>query len=380
MSTNFRTVGVWLLSAALATAFLPTPVAAGKGGGGGHGGGGSWGGGSGGHAGGWSGGSYGGADHGNSGWSGGGNHSFASPQGSHERPHGPDTVPTTPATVGPIIMAATGMATGMAAGDSGRAWWHEHGPNWVGWWDVGFGWPWFGFGWWPGYYGFYYGAPYCGGVYADYGYYGSDAVPYAAAYPPAETAPLANGDATAGTATPPANGDALDFYAQALAAFQQGDYRNATRLAGHASIDDPRNPDVHVLLMQGLFAIGEYRGSAMEAHAVASLGKTPDWAKLYGLYGAVEPYTEQLRALEKYVHDKPSAAEGRFLLGFQYLMDGHPEAAQNEFLQALKLTPKDRLAAQLLKQVGGTVPEEIAKQLWPPPPPPKTFDNPKKGK
>ena len=198
-----------------------------------------------------------------------------------------------------------------------------------------------------------------------------EAVPYAAAYPPAETA---------GTTTPPTNGDATDFYTQALAAFQQGDYRNATRLAGHASIDDPRNPDVHVLLMQGLFAIGEYRGAAMEAHAVVSLGKTPDWAKLYGLYGAVEPYTEQLRALEKYAGDKPSAAEGRFLLGFQYLMTGHPEAAQNEFLQALKLTPKDRLAAQLLKEVGGTVPPEIAKQLWPSPPPPKTFDSAKKGK
>jgi thioredoxin-like negative regulator of GroEL len=205
-------------------------------------------------------------------------------------------------------------------------------------------------------------------VYADYGY---EAAPYTAAYPPAETA---------SAAAPPADGNATDFYAQALEAFQQGDYRNATRLAGHASIDDPRNPEVHLLLMQGLFAIGEYRGGAMEAHAVVSLGKTPDWAKLYGLYGAVEPYTEQLRALEKYVRDKPATPEGRFLLGFQYVMAGHPEAAQNEFLRALKLTPKDRLAAQLLKEAGGTVPEDIAKQLSPAPPLPKTFDSPEKGK
>jgi tetratricopeptide (TPR) repeat protein len=205
-------------------------------------------------------------------------------------------------------------------------------------------------------------------VYADYGY---DAAPYTAAYPPAEPG---------GAAAPPANGDVTDFYGQALAAFQQGDYRNAVRLAGHASIDDPRNPDVHVLLMQGLLAVGEYRGAAMEAHAVVSLGKAPDWAKLYGLYGALEPYTEQLRALEKYVRDKPTAPEGPFLLGFQYLMDGHPEAAQGEFLKALKLTPKDRLAARLLKEVGGTVPEEIVKQLTPPPPVPKTFDQPEKGK
>ncbi len=121
--------------------------------------------------------------------------------------------------------------------------------------------------------------------------------------------------------------------------------------------------------MLGLFAIGEYRGAAMEAHAVASLGKTPDWPKLYSFYGKVDPYTDQLRALEKYVAKNPAAPEGRFLLGFQYLMAGHRDAAKDEFLHALKLAPKDKLAAQLLTQVGGTVPADIAPQLAPPPPP-----------
>jgi tetratricopeptide (TPR) repeat protein len=242
-------------------------------------------------------------------------------------------------------------------------WWHDHGHNWNGWWTVGIGWPWFGVGWWPGYYNNYYdygyGVPYyTTGAYADYS---PEAVPYTAAYPPAE--------ATA-AAAPESGSDEEGYYAQALAAFQQGDYRNATRLAGHASIDDPRNAKVHLLLMQGLFALGEYRGAAMEAHAVVALGKVPDWATIYAFYDNVDPYTEQLRKLEKSVRDNPTAAEGRFLLGFQYLVAGHKDAAKDEFLQALKLTPKDRVAANLLTQSGGTIPADIAKQLAPPAPPP----------
>ena len=112
------------------------------------------------------------------------------------------------------------------------------------------------------------------------------------------------------------------------------------------------------------------------------LGPIPDWPAVFGVYGKVEPYTQQLRALEKFCREKPEAAEARFLLGLQYLMTGHSETARVEFLKALTLTPKDWLAAKLLKKSGGTVPPEIAKQLPPeptsqkpvphvPPPPPQ---------
>jgi hypothetical protein len=117
------------------------------------------------------------------------------------------------------------------------------------------------------------------------------------------------------------------------------------------------------LMSLGLFALGEYRGAAMESHAVVALGKTPDWPGVFAFYGDVKPYTEQLRALEKYVRTNPSSPEGRFLLGFHYMIGGHKDTAKDEFLQALKLMPKDRLAAQLLTQMGGTVPADIAVQL-----------------
>ena len=256
------------------------------------------------------------------------------------------------------------------------AWWHNYGPYWYGgWWGFGFGWPWFGFAWWPGYYDYCYGVPY-----ADYGYVAvaDNVTPYVA-YMPENAGP----DVTAPGAAaeqPPADGgetggagDAFDFYGRAAAAFGQGEFRDATHLAAHAAVDDPRNQKVHLLLALSLFATGEYRGTAIEAHAVASLGKVPDWPTVYALYNNVDAYTTHLRALEKFVRDKPSSAEGRFLLGFQYMMAGHRDAARDEFLKALKLAPRDRLAAQLLKEEGGTVPPEIAKQLAEGPSPQKTF-------
>jgi tetratricopeptide (TPR) repeat protein len=158
------------------------------------------------------------------------------------------------------------------------------------------------------------------------------------------------------------------FYEQSKAAFQQGSYRDATQLAAHAAVDEPKNPNVHLLLVLGMFATGEYRGAAMEAHTVALLNKSLDWATVYGFYNDLEPYKKQLQTLEKYTTDKPKQPEGRFLLGFFYMVGGYRDAAKKEFLAALKLTPRDRVAAQLLKSQGGEIPADIAKQLADMPP------------
>jgi hypothetical protein len=215
-------------------------------------------------------------------------------------------------------------------------------------------WPWwYSYGGWPGYYSYYDYYPY--NNYTTYAY-DSDTVPYADSEPIAES-PMTN--ATIGE-------EQSEYYTEALAAFQQGDFSNAVRLAGHAAIDEPRNPDVHLLLSLGMFALGQYRGAAMEAHAVAAMGQIPDWAKVYAIYGNVETYTNQLRALEKYVSAHPKSPEGRFMLGFQYMIAGHPDAAKGELLQALNLTPQDRLAGQLLTKAGGTIPPQIARRMSPP--------------
>jgi hypothetical protein len=243
----------------------------------------------------------------------------------------------------------------------GADWWHHHEPDRDDFFRFGFyGWPWFAFDWGPGYWwpNYYNGYGYCDyAPYGDiYGSYSPTAVPYVSAYPP--------GNPTVEAPQPPEpEAAASDFYMQGVSAFRQGDYANATRLAGHAAVDDPRNQNVHMLAMLGLLAMGEYRGAAMEAHAVAALGKLPDWPKVYGYYGDAGPYTEQLRKLEKWSHANKTAPEGRFLVGFQYLVLDHKDRAKDELLEALKLTPRDPLAAELLTKAGGTVPADIAKQL-----------------
>jgi tetratricopeptide (TPR) repeat protein len=247
----------------------------------------------------------------------------------------------------------------------GGEWWH-HGGNWgyfgrYGFWPYNW-YPWFAFGWWPGYYGYYpyyfdnYGIP--GYGYGDF-VAGYETYPYTAAYtaPPAE-APVAaeeNGPAQEG-----AGGTiGQQYLAGARDAFRQANYSDALRLAGHAAVETPRDVDVHNLLMMAMFAAGNYRGATMEAHAAASLGQPMHWDTLYAFYGDVKPYTEQLRALEKFVAANPSDPGARFLLGYQYLMMGHNDAAKTELTKSLLQAPKDRLAANLLVQVGGTVPDKV---------------------
>ena len=372
MFAKHRIAVIWLLSAALVAAFSPTPLAearGGGGGGGGHGGGGFGGGGfGGGHmgGGGFGGGHFGGGFSGGhvGGWSGG--HAMYAPHGFSNV--GPSMISPNRGNFQSFAGRAgtfnrgTGNFNHAYAGNNGvwnhnEGWWNHRGLYGNGFFGYGIGgWPWYalgwGSGWWPDYYDYGY-APY-GDLYG--GYYDTGVAPYVS---DSGVAPSVNAN-LAGTVIetgPPETGsEASDYYSQGLASFQSGDYGNATRLAGHAAIDDPRNPDVHILAMLGLFAMGEYRGAAMEAHAVAAMGGIPDWPTLYGFYENVQPYTQQLRKLEKFVGQHPAAAEGRFLLGFQYMMEGYKDVAKDQLAEAVKLTPRDTLAAKLLVKEGGTVP------------------------
>ena len=223
--------------------------------------------------------------------------------------------------------------------------------------------PWFGLGGWYGYgypwdYGYYdiYGYPGYGygGYVADY-----DVAPYTTAYAapadntaaPPEQSPLAAEQGGAGTL-------GSKFLTSGREAFQKGDYHNAIRLAGHAAVEEPRSADVHDLLMLSLFASGDYRARPWR-HAAASLGQPMHWETLYGFYGDIKPFTEQLRKLEKDVAAKPNDPAARFLLGYQYLMMGHNEAAKTELTESLLKAPRDRLAANLLTQIGGKIPESV---------------------
>jgi tetratricopeptide (TPR) repeat protein len=246
----------------------------------------------------------------------------------------------------------------------GGEWWH-HGWNWNRW-----GWggiwpyywfPWFAFDWWPGYYYSIY-CPYCydcgpGYIYAD----SYAAAPYASAYPPMVDQPSEPRPAEANAPAGGAESTLGDqFLAEARKAFQEGNYRDSLRLGGHAAVEMPRSAEVHNMLMLSMFAGGEYRGAAMEAHAAASLGQPLDWNTVYGFYGNIKPFTDQLRALEKHVSQNASDPAARFLLGYQYLMMGHNDAAKQELTQAVTQAPRDLLAGKLLVQIGGKLPDAVA--------------------
>jgi hypothetical protein len=167
--------------------------------------------------------------------------------------------------------------------------------------------------------------------------------PYPEAYP----------NSPAGTESPAATAGAT-FYAEAKQAFRRGDYQEALRLGAHAAIEMPKDAGVHQLMSLAMFAEGDYRGAALEAHAALSLGPAPDWSTTYRYYGnAIANYTPQLRALEAFVREHPGEANAHFLLGYEYLMLGHPEAAKTQFATSATLAPQDELARRMIEQLGG---------------------------
>ena len=153
------------------------------------------------------------------------------------------------------------------------------------------------------------------------------------------------------TANEPQDVDAKRYYTAAKVFFFRSDYRNALRLASHAEVEEPSNTKIHELITLSLFALGNYRAAASEAHATLVMGPLADSKELYDFYPDVETYNSQLGALKKDASSNPDSAADRFLLGYQYLMISDHDKAKMEFTQAAKLTPDDHLASHYLKEL-----------------------------
>lgn len=187
------------------------------------------------------------------------------------------------------------------------------------------------------------------------------------AEPPVAPPPEAAEPSTATSAEQPADDsgpNALEFYNAARAEFKKGNYRNALRMASHAAVESPQNAKIHELNSLALLGLGDYRGAAIEAHGAIALGPISDWTAVYGYFDDAEKYTKTLRALETYAKAHPALPETRFLLGYQYLLIGAQNDAKSQMREAVKLTPKDKLAAYVLQQL------EAGRPVTPPPPEP----------
>lgn len=230
--------------------------------------------------------------------------------------------------------------------------------------------------------GYYYGPydyGYVGGVpYASYynyspmyyAYYGQTKPYYADDQGTGEDVAAADAEARDGAITDePVARTGEEYLEDAEAAFKAGHYEDAIRLGGHAAVALHEDSRVHELLWMALFAVGDYEGAAIEAHAINRFGVTPTWANVSAQYGDPADYTTQLRTLERFVRSNHDSAFGTFLLGYEYLMLGHKDAARPLFERAVDLAPHDTIARQLLRSVAPenpAGPEKPAPEITPP--------------
>ena len=157
------------------------------------------------------------------------------------------------------------------------------------------------------------------------------------------------------TASPPAEqsvtNPAMALFDAGRAAFQQGDYMGALQQTNDALAKIPDDTTLHEFRALCLFALGRYDDAAATLYAVLSVGPGWDWTTLISLYPNVETYTTQLRALESYCDTHRDSVTGRFVLAYQYLTQGHNDAAVVILKQVVALKPSDTLSSKLLRQL-----------------------------
>jgi Tfp pilus assembly protein PilF len=226
---------------------------------------------------------------------------------------------------------------------------------------------------WGGYGGYGYGGygygGYCGGMYGydpycDYVYYPSPGValadPQADALASANQAPEIN--------PKPAGKDADNakvFAEKGESDFKARDYKGAVYAWKHAVVDDPGNGVLVMMLAQGFFATGQYNEAAGAVQQAMQALPKDEWGvvvKNYKeLYTNIQDFTNQLRALEKAVKEKPNDPALRFLAGFEYAYLGYPKEAVDQLEKGLKIAPRDEMAKKLR--------DEMAAKLKPAEPP-----------
>jgi tetratricopeptide (TPR) repeat protein len=177
----------------------------------------------------------------------------------------------------------------------------------------------------------------------------------------------------AASTTPAVN--ARTFTEQGEAAFKSGDYKGAVYAWRHAVVDDPQNPVLLMMMSQALFATGNFEEAAGAAQAGMKMLPKDKWGVVIAnhkeLYGSVQDYTTQLRALETAIRDKPNNPALRFLAGYHYAYLGFPKEAVDQMNKVLKIEPRDEMAKALRDEMQPKAPQPAAPpgpQIQEPPP------------
>ena len=188
---------------------------------------------------------------------------------------------------------------------------------------------------------------------------------------------LANADpkANAGGALPSA-----EEYAQiGESSFKSRDYKSAVRAWRHGIVDEPENGVLVLMLAQGMFATEQFNEAAGATQFAMQLLPQEKWevvVKNYReLYGKVDDYTAQLRALEKAAKEKTDDPGLRFLLGYHYGFLGFPKEAVVQLEKCVSLAPEDDMAQKLLTMFQEKLPKSEQKEELPAPGSPPAADS-----
>jgi tetratricopeptide (TPR) repeat protein len=157
--------------------------------------------------------------------------------------------------------------------------------------------------------------------------------------------------ADAAQAPAPDDDPTAQTFAAARASFQAGDYTAALSGADATLKARPNDADIHEFRALCLFALGRYPEAAQVLYAVLSVGPGWDWTTLISLYGDPNTYTAQLRALETAAKAAPTDPSPLFVLAYQYMTQGHNDAAARQYAKIAALQPQDKLSAQLAQQL-----------------------------
>lgn len=236
-------------------------------------------------------------------------------------------------------------------GNWGNYWYRPTGAFFVGW----------GIGSWG------YGSSYYNPYYAD-----TAAAPYDYSQPiVVNNYASSEGDEGDGSPPPVAadtadNQQAMMLFDDGMAAFKAGQYQQSLSKFDGALKLMPGDAVLHEMRALALFALGQYQQAAAVLDSLLASAPGMDWTTMSQLYGDVNDYTTQLRALEAHCQAKPNDAAGAFVLAYHYIVMGHNDQAIDALRTVVKLQPKDATAQRMLKALA---PEEAAPAATAPPTP-----------
>ena len=149
------------------------------------------------------------------------------------------------------------------------------------------------------------------------------------------------------------------YYLQSLQLFSSGDYKNASRVALHAMLEDPANGQLKLYISQCQLANGDYEAAAAHLYDGLSRLEQEQWGGVvenFRQFYKQNDYVPQFDKLVKFAQENPEAAYAYSLRGYHYYYLGHPEAAEKQWTKALEIDPKEPLALKLKVLTDGATP------------------------